>query len=41
MQEPENEGVQPTDALSYEAPAVESREFLQDPLIGTVSGMMM
>jgi hypothetical protein len=41
MHEPEDEGVQPTDALSYEAPAVESRERLQDPLIGAVSGMMM
>jgi hypothetical protein len=41
MHEPENEGVQPTGALSYEAPAVESREGLQDPLIGVVSGRML
>jgi hypothetical protein len=40
MHEPD-EGVQPNDELSYEAPTVESRERLQDPLIGTVSGMLL
>jgi hypothetical protein len=37
----ENERTQSDDPRRYEAPAIEAREPLNDPLIGTVSGRML
>jgi hypothetical protein len=41
LHEPEDERFPLDEELSYEAPTVESRERLQDPLIGSVSGMLL
>ena len=39
--EPENDAATGDEASRYEAPAIEAREPLNDPLIGNVSGRML